>query len=96
MSLKGTENTKIEYTFWVAIGMRIAFMYSVFHRILDLKTGWISIRAFFFVPTSSPLFSLLVLATDYFFFAGVFGAGAFGSSVPFVPTATFCSDFIPG
>ena len=71
-------------------------MYSVFHRILDLKTGWISIRAFFFAPTFLPLFSLLALAAGYFFFVGVFGAGGFGSSVPFVPTATFCSDFIPG
>jgi hypothetical protein len=51
VSFREVENTKIEYTFGVGVGMRIAFMYSVFHRILDLKTGWISIRAFFFVPT---------------------------------------------
>ena len=28
--------------------MTIEPLLSVFHRILDLKTGWISIRAFFF------------------------------------------------
>ena len=33
------------------IGTRIGYTTSVFHRILDLKTGWISIRAFFFVLT---------------------------------------------
>jgi hypothetical protein len=53
LRLRGADNTKIEYTFRAAVGMQIAFMYSVFHRILDLKTGWISIRAFFFVPTST-------------------------------------------
>ena len=37
-------------------------MYSVFHRILDLKTGWISIRAFFFVPTPT------AFSPDRFFF----------------------------
>jgi len=30
-------------------GTPIGFLSMVFHRILDLKTGWISIRAFFFV-----------------------------------------------
>jgi hypothetical protein len=30
-------------------GTSIGYSKSVFHRILDLKTGWISIRAFFFL-----------------------------------------------
>jgi hypothetical protein len=49
--IRATKSTKFNYTIGRSVGMRIAFMYSVFHRILDLKTGWISIRAFFFVPT---------------------------------------------
>jgi hypothetical protein len=51
LSLRAAKSIKFDYTFRVGVGMRIAFMYSVFHRILDLKTGWISIRAFFFAPT---------------------------------------------
>jgi hypothetical protein len=33
--------------------MTIEPLLSVFHRILDLKTGWISIRAFFFAHVES-------------------------------------------
>jgi len=36
-----------------SVGMPLAYITLVFHRILDLKTGWISIRAFFFAPTLS-------------------------------------------
>jgi hypothetical protein len=33
------------------VGMRLVTMYMVFHRILDFKTGWISILALFFCPS---------------------------------------------
>ena len=47
-----------------SIGTNIELYYSVFHRILDLKRGWISILVLFFCLYVEKLSNRVVLSLD--------------------------------
>jgi hypothetical protein len=53
---KAPSTNSFKHFFCWSVGMPLAYTTLVFHRILDLKTGWISIRAFFFAHGSAAVF----------------------------------------